>query len=75
MELCGVLGAQEDHKAALEECQELKARVSQLQEQLSASRDAERETENDMRVEMRRQTAAMDYRSVFLKVFLLKKCE
>ena len=69
MELCGVLGAQEDLKAAMEECKELKARVSDLQEQLSASRDAERELENDMRVEVERQTAALDYRSVFLKVF------
>ena len=69
VELCGVLGAQEDLKAAMEECKELKARVSDLQEQLSASRDAERELENDMRVEVERQTAALDYRSVFLKVF------
>ena len=69
VELCGVLGAQEDLKAAMEECKELKARVLDLQVQLSASRDAERELEKDMRVEVELQTAAWDYRSVFLKVF------
>ena len=73
MELCGVLGAQEDYKAALEECEYFKERVSQLKEQLLKSREAERGVEKDLRVEMKRQHVAMDYRSVFLIFFLLNR--
>ena len=62
---CGVLGARDDYKAALEECRELKARVEQLQEQLEASRIADREVENELKQEMQRQQCSMDYRSVF----------